>query len=139
MPIQLVPLNPGSGPRVSIERPVMLVGRHPDCDVRLDSPQVSRRHCCLALAYDRVLVRDLGSRHGLWVNGDPVGERELHAGDEVAIGPVLFQVIDPARPAPQPVQAAAKTPPARPRPPSIPELDRPTGDVVALSDLLPDL
>ncbi|MFO0958083.1 MAG: FHA domain-containing protein [Isosphaeraceae bacterium] len=139
MPIQLVPLNPGFGPRVSIERPVMLVGRHPDCDVRLESPQISRRHCCLALAYDRVIVRDLGSRHGLWVNGDAVDERELKAGDEVAIGPVLFQVIDPSRPAPQPVQAASNTPPARPRPPSLPELDRPTGEVVALSDLLTDL
>lgn len=139
MPIQLVPLNPGSGPLVAVERPVMLVGRHPDCDVRLDSPQVSRRHCCLATAYDRVIVRNLGSRHGLWVNGEPVDERELKPGDELAVGPVLFQVVDPARPAPTPVQAAAKTPPARPRPPSLPELDRPTGAVVPLGDLFKDL
>lgn len=139
MPIQLVPLNAGFGPRITIERPVLLIGRHPDCDVRLDSPQVSRRHCCLATANARVLIRNLGSRHGLWVNGEPIDEHELKPGDEVAIGPVLFQVIDPARPAQPSVQAAANATPARPKPPSLPELDRPTGNVVALGDLISDL
>jgi len=95
MSARLVPLNPGRVPPIPLQRPVLLVGRHPECDVRLDLPKISRRHCCLALAYDRVVIRDLGSRNGLRVNGRVVDETQLQLGDEVAIGPVLFRLEDP--------------------------------------------
>jgi pSer/pThr/pTyr-binding forkhead associated (FHA) protein len=68
-----------------------LIGRHVDCDVRLESPKISRRHCCLAIAYDRVLIRDLGSRNGVRVNGQLRQEARLQPGDELAIGPILFR------------------------------------------------
>jgi pSer/pThr/pTyr-binding forkhead associated (FHA) protein len=100
-------------PVVTLQRPVVLVGRHPECDVRIDLPQVSRRHCCIALAYDRLLVRDLGSRNGLRVNGHRVEEAQLRPGDEVAIAHVIFKLEEfaaqappPARPAPQPAREA---------------------------------
>jgi pyruvate/2-oxoglutarate dehydrogenase complex dihydrolipoamide acyltransferase (E2) component len=44
------------------------------------------------MAYDRVLIRDLGSRNGVRVNGRLVEEIRLHPGDELAIGPVLFRL-----------------------------------------------
>jgi pSer/pThr/pTyr-binding forkhead associated (FHA) protein len=120
MAAQLVPINAGSTPIVAIARPVILIGRHPECDVRLDSPQISRRHCCVALAYDRVVIRDLGSRHGVRVNGVAVDEAQLYSGDEVAISHLLyrFESLDP--PARKP-----KTPkPAKLNgPPSIVDLD----------------
>ena len=104
MPARLVPLIPGSSPIVPLQRPVLLVGRHPECDVRFDLPSISRRHCCLALAYDRITIRDLGSRHGVRVNGEVCEESRLHPGDELAIGPLLFRFEDdtptPRRPAP---------------------------------------
>ena len=93
MSAQLVPLS-GSGrtaPTISLLRPVLLVGRHADCDVRIDLPQISRRHCCVALADDRVLIRDLGSRNGLRVNGRLIDEARIYPGDEVAIGPLLYR------------------------------------------------
>jgi pSer/pThr/pTyr-binding forkhead associated (FHA) protein len=110
MPARLVPLNPGPAPAIPIQRPVLLVGRHPECDVRIDLPKVSRRHCCVALVYDRVMIRDLGSRNGLRVNGRVVEEVQLRPGDEVAIGPLLYRLEDPdavAAPAPS---AKASTP-----------------------------
>ncbi len=143
MPARLVPLTPGAAPVVPIQRPVMLVGRHPECDVRLDSPKISRRHCCLALAYDRVLITDLGSRNGLRVNGVVVEQVQLFPGDEVAIGPFLYRLEDPdavATPSPsaksvsKPSKAKSKKP-AVDRPPSLPSLP---DDVVNTSDdLLP--
>jgi pSer/pThr/pTyr-binding forkhead associated (FHA) protein len=69
-----------------------LIGRHLECDVRIDSPKISRRHCCLAMAYDRVLIRDLSSRNGVRVNGRQVDEARLHVGDELAIGPIIFRL-----------------------------------------------
>jgi len=104
----------GTAPVISLHRPVLLVGRHTECDVRLDSPKVSRRHCCVAMAYDRVLIRDLGSRNGVRVNGRVVEEARLHFGDELAIGPVLFRLeLEPAETRPAPVSNTA-----RPAPPS---------------------
>jgi hypothetical protein len=63
-----------------------------ECDVRIDTPKISRRHCCVAMAYDRVLVRDLGSRNQVRVNGRVVDEARLLAGDEVALGPILYRL-----------------------------------------------
>jgi pSer/pThr/pTyr-binding forkhead associated (FHA) protein len=92
MSFRLVPLIAGSAPHVALHRPVLLIGRHLECDVRVDSPKVSRRHCCVAMAYDRVLIRDLGSRNGVRVNGRLIEETRLYPGDELAIGPILFRL-----------------------------------------------
>ncbi len=92
MPLKLTPIVKGSGPSILLQRPILLVGRHPECDWRLSLPKISRRHCCFALAYDRVLIRDLGSRNGVRVNGRDVDETQLFQGDEVAIGPLIFRV-----------------------------------------------
>jgi pSer/pThr/pTyr-binding forkhead associated (FHA) protein len=92
MSFRIVPLVQGAAPSIALFRPVILIGRHPDCDVRIDSQKVSRRHCCVAMAYDRLLIRDLGSRNGVRVNGRLLEESRLNAGDELAIGPILFRL-----------------------------------------------
>ena len=106
---------------IALHRPVLLIGRHLDCDVRIDSPKISRRHCCLAMAYDRVLIRDLGSRNGVRVNGRLVEESRLYPGDELAIGPILFRLEaesdDPeivGAPVSRPTQPPRAARPARP-------------------------
>jgi len=114
MSFRLTPLIKGTAPVIALHRPVLLVGRHIECDVRLDSPKISRRHCCLAMAYDRVLIRDLGSRNGVRVNGRVVEESRLQFGDELAIGPVLFRLeLEPAE-----IRPAAASNTARPAPSS---------------------
>jgi pSer/pThr/pTyr-binding forkhead associated (FHA) protein len=109
MSARLTPINSNIGP-VDLHRPVLLVGRHPECDVRLEYPSISRRHCCLATAYDRVTLRDLGSRNGVRVNGLRVEETILRQGDELAIGAILFRVELPQPVAPSPPAAAAPSP-----------------------------
>ncbi len=137
MPARLVPLSAGAAPTISVQRPVMLIGRHPECDVRIDLPRISRRHCCIAMAYDRVVIRDLGSRNGLRVNGLIVEESSLEPGDEVAIGPLLFRVENPDfanPPAKTPLRAQPPSPPEA-RPPSLPFLTSSAND--RDNDLLP--
>lgn len=91
MPAQFVPLQAGTGFPIPMQQPILLVGRHPQSDVRVDSPIISRRHCCLAVVNNRVLIRDLGSRHGIHVNGVRVAEAEIHQGDEIAIGHLIYR------------------------------------------------
>jgi predicted component of type VI protein secretion system len=132
MPARLVALIPGTAPTIPLQRPVLLIGRHPECDVRIDLPKVSRRHCCVALAYERVLIRDLGSRNGLRVNGLLVEEAELSGGDEVAIGPVLYRMEEQAPPPPPRPSPVVNRAANLAQPPSLPGLPIETDD-----DLIP--
>jgi len=130
MSAQLVPLSGVSAPTIPLQRPVLLIGRHPECDVRLEVSRVSRRHCCVALVYDRVLVRDLGSRNGLRVNGRLVDEAQLRPGDEVAIGPIIYRMEVTAAAAPPSPRPAPAAPPAPP-----PDLGDPDGDLYPIIEL----
>ena len=38
---QLIPVEPASRAPISLQRPVLLIGRHPECDVRIDLPKIS--------------------------------------------------------------------------------------------------
>ena len=70
---------------IALDRAVVVVGRHRRCDVRVASPRVSRRHCCLALDRDGVLVRDLRSTNGTLINGRRIDRGVLRPGDELSI------------------------------------------------------
>lgn len=114
MSARLIPLSDSDrAPIITVQRPVILIGRHPDCDVRINQPQISRRHCCLAQSYDRLLIRDLGSRNGVRVNGRIVSEARLEAGDEIAIAHLIFRLESE-------VVAVTPAPPVAPAPQAAP-------------------
>src|SRR5438445_3372806 len=76
-------------------------GRGPECHVRPESEWVSRQHCLLRVTGDAAFLRDLGSRNGTLVNGTLLErERRLFHGDQVQIGPLVFEVrLAPVEPA----------------------------------------
>ena len=80
------------GPDISLDRAMVVVGRHPDCDTRLDSLRVSRHHCCLARENDQVVVRDLGSTNGIRINGMRVETGRLRPGDELSIAHIRYRL-----------------------------------------------
>lgn len=90
MPIHLLSLT--DGPSILIDKPILVFGRHQECDVQLNSKKVSRRHCCIAQVNDYLIVRDLGSTNGVKVNGARVAEGRLVPGDEILIGNFRYQV-----------------------------------------------
>lgn len=78
--------DPRQGERFVLEPGRVHVGRHPDCELVLDLPSVSRQHAALSVSLDGVLIEDLRSRNGTLVNGVPLsGVRRLLHGDEVLI------------------------------------------------------
>ena len=111
-------LTPKSGGKsIVIDKAVVLVGRHPDCDYILqNSRKVSRRHVCIVQVNEKYMVRDLGSMNGVTVNGTRVKkEQRVVIGDEVVIGDVPFrfeEVQKIPRPARKPAAPVSK--PARP-------------------------
>jgi predicted component of type VI protein secretion system len=80
------------GPNLSLDKPIMLIGRHQECDIQIPSRKISRRHCCIAQVDGRLVVRDLCSTNGIRVNGARVQEGRLNPGDELVIGNYRYQV-----------------------------------------------
>jgi pSer/pThr/pTyr-binding forkhead associated (FHA) protein len=69
------------------------IGRHDDCAIRIRSSQVSRRHCEVFEDKGRLMVKDLGSSNGTFVNGKRVlGQQMLKPGDELSLGGVTLRV-----------------------------------------------
>jgi len=93
MTVLLVPLEPGSA-NIPLEKTIVLVGRQADCDVAITSSRkVSRRHCVLAQVNARIVVRDLGSTNGIFINGTRIkNEGRLRLGDELTIGDVRYRL-----------------------------------------------
>ena len=74
------------------------LGREGDVDFRLPHPSVSRRHCEVWLTDEAVLVRDLNSRNGTFIENEPVNEAELTQGQTLRVGDVELLLADaPAR------------------------------------------
>jgi ABC-type multidrug transport system ATPase subunit len=65
------------------------IGRHPDCDVILDSPLVSRFHAELVVSNEGHLVRDLGSANGTFIDGQRVvAAQPFQTGQELYVANV---------------------------------------------------
>jgi len=94
MPVYLLPI--AEGLPVSVDKSIVLVGRHPSCDVVLSqSLKVSRKHCCFVQIGAQILVRDLGSLNGVWLNNQRIDREEIvNIGDEVMIADLAFVVQD---------------------------------------------
>jgi predicted component of type VI protein secretion system len=106
--------GPLAGERRELDRE-MTLGRA-DCDVTVTDHEVSRRHLVLRPAGTKLLVEDLGSKNGTFVNGSRISEA-VRVGDRDVIHlgtcELVVQVTAPRDPsAPHPVPAAAGAPAA---------------------------
>jgi len=90
MPARLVALD--EGPDIPLDRAMVVVGRHPQCDTRLDSLRISRHHCCMTQDHGELVVRDLGSTNGIRINGQRVEMGRLRAGDELSIAHIRYRL-----------------------------------------------
>jgi pSer/pThr/pTyr-binding forkhead associated (FHA) protein len=70
-----------------------VIGRRQDCDLRIPSSDVSRRHCVLTIKDQCLNVEDLDSVNGTFLNGTRVaGKQVVRPGDHLEVGPVRFLV-----------------------------------------------
>ncbi len=83
----------GSAKEFRLDKEHTIIGRDEVAKLRIPLPSVSRKHCELVIAEDEeLMVRDLGSANGTYVNGRRVRQQELSPGDLLTVGPVVFVV-----------------------------------------------
>ena len=79
---------------VTLDRPVLHVGRSPSADIVLDDASVSRRHAVLVREGENTVLLDDRSRHGVIVNGERVGRAVLRSGDDIRLGGVPLRYLE---------------------------------------------
>lgn len=84
------------------------VGRADDASLRIPLDGISRQHARLTPAGDEVLVEDLGSANGTWINGKRVTRAQAVHGDEIRFDVQRFQLLVPGQPLqPRDIEATA--------------------------------
>ncbi len=118
MKAELVPDN--GAPPIPITRDVTVVGRRDYCDIKIDDPSLSKRHCVLVKTDGLLVIRDLASTNGTKVKGQRIRWAALLPDDRITLGSVKLRVyLGPDEiPAPSEIpRGSARPSPAR-RPPA---------------------
>jgi transcriptional regulator with GAF, ATPase, and Fis domain len=96
MSVKLVVLaGPLCGEAFPLDVERTTIGRDAASQLSIPDHLVSRRHCALDAANGRFILRDLGSANGTFVNGIPVGERNLEHGDRIRVGDSVLLFVHP--------------------------------------------
>ena len=86
----------------------LVVGTSPECDVVLDDPHVSRKHCAIAMSDAGVLLRDLDSKNGTFVGDLQIHEVVLRPGAVARAGQWLLALRVTGAPREMPLSSSAR-------------------------------
>jgi phosphoserine phosphatase RsbU/P len=94
-PASLIVVDPnGHRTRVEIQPIPFKIGRQADSHLILRDSRASRNHAQIVLVDGEYAVEDLGSRHGVYVNGERVERRQLRNSDRIEFGvPDSYQLV----------------------------------------------
>lgn len=96
MTVAVFQIRSGSraGRRLRVPEWPVVIGRAETCDLRVQDHQASRLHCELLYEGDGVVVRDLRSRNGTFVNGNRIHEATiLKIGDHLRVGKLELELV----------------------------------------------
>jgi predicted component of type VI protein secretion system len=106
MKAELIPLD--GGPPIPITRDVTVLGRREYCDIQIDDPSLSKRHCVLVKTEGLLVIRDLATTNGTRVKGQKIRWAAVLPQDRVAFGGAKFRVYLGPDDVPSPSELAAR-------------------------------
>jgi adenylate cyclase len=72
----------------------ILIGRDDSCDIKIRARSVSREHCAIERDGENLVLRDLGSTAGTYINGERVERVPLQDGMEIVVGPAVLRFYE---------------------------------------------
>jgi predicted component of type VI protein secretion system len=90
MKAELIPADGGSS--IPITKDVTVVGRREYCDIQVDHPSLSKRHCVLVKTEGLLVIRDLATTNGTKVKGQKIRWAALLPDDRITLGSIKFRV-----------------------------------------------
>jgi phosphoserine phosphatase RsbU/P len=102
--------GPHAGGVFALDRDAAVLGRHPECDIVLDSGAVSRQHAKILRIDNDFFIEDMESRNGTYINGRQIRQRHrLSDQDRITLCDVVMMFIDERQKAPSQRASAAIT------------------------------
>lgn len=93
MEVALVRVTPeGETQRLVLSKDRTVIGRQEGCQIRIPVAGVSRMHCEVVVRNGSIVVKDLGSSNGTYVNQERVTEHHAAAGDLLSLGGQVFLI-----------------------------------------------
>src|SRR5579872_1366918 len=90
--VQLIILQEGEATTFDLVDDETVIGRHPECNLQINSNMVSRKHAKVTKDSTGFLVEDMGSGNGTFVNGKKIeGPTVLDHEDRIKLGPILLR------------------------------------------------
>jgi hypothetical protein len=87
----LVPIDHG-GPMIQLDRLTMTIGRTPQTDICIHSTLISREHARLLISVDAVVVEDLNSTNGCFVNDRRIQKKMMREGDVLTLADMKYRL-----------------------------------------------
>lgn len=81
------------GKKYNLDAASLVLGRSSKCDIQIDQESISRNHSKIVNTGKSILIRDLGSTNGTYVNDEPIDEYVLRDGDLIKIGRTIFKFL----------------------------------------------
>jgi diguanylate cyclase (GGDEF)-like protein len=81
------------GKKYNLDKPSLIIGRSSKADIQIDQESVSRNHCKIINTGKTIMMRDLGSTNGTYVNDELIDEYVLRDGDFIKIGRSIFKFL----------------------------------------------
>jgi diguanylate cyclase (GGDEF)-like protein len=81
------------GKKYNLDKPSLIIGRSSKADIQIDQESVSRNHCKIINTGKTIMMRDLGSTNGTYINDDLIDEYVLRDGDFIKIGRSIFKFL----------------------------------------------
>jgi two-component system, cell cycle response regulator len=81
------------GKKFNLSRPQIIIGRSSKADIQIDQEAVSRNHCKIINTGNAILLRDVGSTNGTYINDEMVDEYVLRDGDFIKVGRCIFKFL----------------------------------------------
>lgn len=88
----------------------VVIGRQQDCDISVPSEEISRRHAQVKPTPDGLMVEDLGSANGTFINGKRVQTGLMRPGEELRLDTIRFMLVAPGMEMPATQRAPAAQP-----------------------------
>ncbi len=109
-----------AGQEIPLQEGKYILGRSEDCQITIPDPGISKKHAALEVDEQGVIISDLKSSNGTFLNGVQIQESEIHNKDKVSICSTSFDIVKAkAQPAAFPVAYAQHPQMQHPQAPAV--------------------
>ena len=103
--------GPQAGQVFTLNEGSNIIGRAPGCDIKITSPNVSKQHLRVDVFGSKVVLIDLGSSNGTFVNGVQIKSQVYRLHDKIVLFDVVIDIVDASKDIPLSTQNAGWSPP----------------------------